>query len=265
MTELNFAEMWKERQLESFDGEIWKQCTVSAFYEISNYGRVKTINYTDSTGRNIKSKIRKLQDNGKGYLYFRYKDENKKPCNLYVHRLVAKFFIENKDNYEEVNHISLNKKDNSIYNLEWCNRQENINHFTKNGTRNTNPAENNWGTNLRNIDVIDIYENLNDLDYSELMEKYNVKRGVIDGIYRDIKWKTVTRNLNKNKVLNNKLQFKAIRVSDGFCIYCNNKAEFNRLYGVSPSCILMCINKKIKQCNGWKFEYCTYDEYKTNS
>ena len=40
MTELNFADMWKERQLESFEGEIWKQCTVSAFYEIRNYGRI---------------------------------------------------------------------------------------------------------------------------------------------------------------------------------------------------------------------------------
>jgi hypothetical protein len=264
MKELVFSEMWKERQLDNFEGEIWKPCTESLYYEISNYGRVKTINYIDSAGRNVKSKIRKLQDNGNGYLYFRYKDENKKPCNLYIHRLVAKCFIENENSYKEVNHINLNKKDNSIYNLEWCNRQENLNHFNKNGIKNTNPAESNWGTNLKNTDVKDIYENYSNLDYSDLMKKYNIKRGTLNNIYGDKKWYTVTKHLNKNKILNNKIQFKAVRISDGFTVYCNNKAEFNRLYSVSPSCIIMCINKRIKQCNGWKFESISYDEYISN-
>jgi hypothetical protein len=36
MKELVFSEMWKEMQLDDFEGEIWKPCTESLYYEISN-------------------------------------------------------------------------------------------------------------------------------------------------------------------------------------------------------------------------------------
>lgn len=54
---------------------------------------------------------------------------------VYLHRLVAMFFIENPNGYEEVNHKDGNKKNNSVNNLEWCNRSQNSKHAFQTGLR----------------------------------------------------------------------------------------------------------------------------------
>lgn len=46
----------------------------------------------------------------------------------YIHRLVALYFIPNPHGKKEVNHIDLNKANNSIDNLEWCTKVENEDH-----------------------------------------------------------------------------------------------------------------------------------------
>ena len=111
MTELNFAEMWKERQLESFDGEIWKPINkYEELYNISNYGRVY----------NIKKDIIVNQ-------FIKY---NENVCLLYKqgvrHQKVVKFlvvdsFIENINNYKRIKHINNNFRINTVNNLEWTN------------------------------------------------------------------------------------------------------------------------------------------------
>lgn len=102
--------------------EIWKVMKESNNYEISNYGKVRTIK---------SGKIRKTTINNKGYEQIII-CINKKPQSFYIHRLVANNFIENPNNYKEINHINENKLDNRVCNLEYCNTKYNCNYGTRN-------------------------------------------------------------------------------------------------------------------------------------
>ena len=44
------------------------------------------------------------------------------------HRFIAQLFVENPNNYDEINHIDEDKSNNSADNLEWCTRQHNVSH-----------------------------------------------------------------------------------------------------------------------------------------
>lgn len=94
-------------------------------YEISNYGIIKSVDRNiickDGQIKPIKSRYIRPADNGHGYKFVNLWKDNKQH-RYYVHRLVAETFLSNPDNLSEVNHIDNNKANNSVNNLEWCNR-----------------------------------------------------------------------------------------------------------------------------------------------
>ena len=104
--------------------EIW--CPIKGYeglYEVSDQGRVKSIGYGDD-------RILRPGREGCGYLQVGiYKNGEQKKCK--VHRLVAQTFIPNPDNLPEVNHKDEDKENNSVQNLEWCDRKYNQNYGTR--------------------------------------------------------------------------------------------------------------------------------------
>ena len=54
-----------------------------------------------------------------GYLRVTLRKEGR-PHYKYVHRLVADAFVDNPNNYKEINHKDENKSNNDFTNLEWC-------------------------------------------------------------------------------------------------------------------------------------------------
>lgn len=70
-------------------------------------------------------------DNGLGYFkVFLCKDGKKKQ--YYLHRLVAEAYLENPNNYPQVNHRDENKSNNCVNNLEFCTVEYNANFGTRN-------------------------------------------------------------------------------------------------------------------------------------
>ena len=94
--------------------EEWRE--IIEGYYVSNYGQVKSCNYRN-TG---KESLLKISNCGN------YKAVNIKGKLCYVHRLVATAFIPNPENKTDVNHIDCDTHNNSVDNLEWVSRNENI-------------------------------------------------------------------------------------------------------------------------------------------
>ena len=105
--------------------EVWKDIKgYEGIYQISSCGRVRSLHYK-------KNKILKLTQDKYGYYQINL-CKNNKVKNLKVHRLVAEAFIDNPNNYPEVNHKDENKTNNKIDNLEWCTHYYNNNYGTRN-------------------------------------------------------------------------------------------------------------------------------------
>lgn len=111
--------------------EIWRPVVgYEGLYEVSSYGRVRSLDRYDSRNQFREGKILKNRDNGNGYLLCGL-SKNGIVKNKYIHRLVAEAFIERPDGLYEVNHKDENKKNNIVDNLEWCDRKYNNNYGTK--------------------------------------------------------------------------------------------------------------------------------------
>lgn len=91
----------------------WVKIEGKPNYSVSNSGDIRN----DKTGR-----ILKPYKSTSGYYQVML---GRKTSPLYVHRLVAGAFIENKDNLPQVDHINGNKLDNRVENLRWLSASDN--------------------------------------------------------------------------------------------------------------------------------------------
>ena len=111
--------------------EEWKSIPgYEGLYEVSSYGRVRSLDRYDRRNCFRKGRILKQNNDGRGYMSIEL-CLNSKIKRYLVHRLVAQAFIPNPDNLPEVNHKDENPENNSVTNIEWCNRSYNINYGTR--------------------------------------------------------------------------------------------------------------------------------------
>ena len=110
--------------------EIWKDIKgYEGIYQISNLGKIKSLDRKDYANRNLKGVMLKF-GLCKGY-YTVVLSKCGEQKQFRVNRLVAENFIKNLNNYSDVNHIDENKINNRVDNLEWCTRKYNNSYGTR--------------------------------------------------------------------------------------------------------------------------------------
>lgn len=115
--------------------EIWKNIrNYEDYYEVSNFGRVRSKDRKieqECKGKKVnftyKGSILKQQLINSGYLVVSLSKSSIQKKFL-VHRLVVETFLNNFNNYSQVNHIDENKLNNNLDNLEWCSAKYNLLH-----------------------------------------------------------------------------------------------------------------------------------------
>ena len=118
---MNQEEVWMP--IKSYNGKY------EGSYEISNYGRVKSVErYVLQGGKQriVKSKIKKQVLNTNGYPCVSLCIEKRSRL-VAIHRLIAEAFIPNPDNKLCIDHINTNILDYRIENLQWVTHKENSN------------------------------------------------------------------------------------------------------------------------------------------
>lgn len=124
-----------------YEEEVWRTYPEYDFVEVNQFGEVRTKDRTilrkNGAKQFIKGHILKQHPNEKGYMIVEF-GVNGKNVILRVHRLVAICFIPNPLGLPEVNHIDNDRTNNYVNNLEWCDRQYNLDYKKKFGT---SPAE----------------------------------------------------------------------------------------------------------------------------
>lgn len=119
------------------DREIWQPVVgYEGMYEVSNYGHVRSIDRVvphPSYGIAVrKGQEIKPQLGRRGYLLVPL-HQNGKLATKAVHRLVAEAFIGPRPDKHQINHIDCSKQNNSLPNLEYVTRSENMKHAYANG------------------------------------------------------------------------------------------------------------------------------------
>ena len=106
--------------------EEWKDIPEYEGYQVSNFGRIKSLERIDALGRRVKERILKPQITCDGYyLIGLYKNSIQKF--YYIHRLVWEAFNGTIPENMQVNHINEIKTDNSLENLNLMTCKENCN------------------------------------------------------------------------------------------------------------------------------------------
>lgn len=179
--------------------EIWKDITgLEGSYKVSSTGLMMHFY------KNKRWKIVRPFTERTGYSVARLWLGDGTRKGVRVHRLVAKAFIPNPNNYEEINHKNGIKTDNRVENLEWCDRKYNAGYINVLNP-DANQGENNPMAKYTNKQILEVY-NLaweRELSYQQIADMFGMTKQEVPMIKFGKIWGHVTKHkLNKGNTIN---------------------------------------------------------------
>ena len=133
--------------LKDLKNEIWVDIKdFEGLYQVSNYGRVKSLTRETRNNACYKDKILRQGKNTNGY-WVVVLCKNHKKYTWKVHRLVGNAFIVNVENKPVLDHIDPVDANcnNCVYNLRWFTMQENAQHSIELGRNSPPPKQSKKG------------------------------------------------------------------------------------------------------------------------
>lgn len=180
--------------------EIWLKINGFKYYEVSNKGRVRSLDrsyylkkFTPSKNPRYKGEIRrgrilKKYVNKYGYERVTLCEDNTERYKL-VHRLVAEAFIEPIKGFNFVNHKDGNKLNNNIDNLEWATPLTNSQHASKNNLLSVGIDRKN--SKLNNEKVLFILNNCDSISPAQMARIIGVSRMTVVNVIQRKTWRHV--------------------------------------------------------------------------
>jgi len=169
------------------ENEIWKDIKgYEGFYQVSNFGRVKSLNRIIIHGNNTinrNGKVLKPYTSNKGYLVVDL--YNGKRFAVKVHRLVGLTFIPNPLNLPQINHKDCNNQNNYVDNLEWCDNSQNQLHAYANGLHEIKYGENSPRGKLTNIQAEEIRALKGKISLRKIGEIYGISHKSVLNIFNN--------------------------------------------------------------------------------
>lgn len=209
------------RDIEGYEG----------LYQISNLGRVKSLERIDGNNHPVKEKIIKPYKTIGGYIQICLW-KNGKVKHFQIHRLVAQAFIPNPNNLPECNHKDENPLNNCADNIEWCDHKYNINY----GTRTEKASEKMKGH-------IVLQETRKKIGEAQKGKKLSEE-------HKNILSKALTNRSDQSKPV---LQID--KNTGQIIMEFPSAREVERQFGYSYGNISQCCNGKRKQAYGYKWQF----------
>lgn len=258
---------------------IFKGVDYTGYYEVSNYGNMKSLNKG-----NLKEKALKPYKMGKYLGVTLYKDRIRH--RVKVHQVEMNAFCPNPDpkTYTQINHKDENKFNNNLNNLEWCTAQEN----------------NIWGTKIKRRketmekkfipivqlsldgEIINVYNSKADMDGKNISSHYIISR-INSGrnvsknyfwirldVYNNLSYTELIKMINmKYKELRNRVDNGSgkrpvvqLTMNDNFVKQYESITEAAKEMNCSKVRIWNCVSNKTRTSCGYKWTY--LDNYQNN-
>lgn len=184
---------WENLSLKNIRGERW--LPIKGFesrYKISNMGRVKSlereVNRKCDSVFMQKEIIKRQGFNKHGYLYVHLWVVKKGKYKT-MQRLVGEHFLENHNNFRQINHRWGIKTDNRALALEWSTPSNNLKHAYKYGLM-CQKGENHATLKLNNKKVMEIFNS--PLETKKLEKKYSISSTMVRNIKSGRSWSHLT-------------------------------------------------------------------------